>query len=289
MKETYRYKPVQFFLIANLATWTIWLIAAHFSYHESGWSNELISILEIIGLFAPLCAALWMIFTSKNRELKKNFFDKLLNLKFIKLWTIPAIFLILPAAIVISVVLSHIFFKQPLDQLEIVKTSPFAAGIIPAQLLLFLAPVIEELGWRGYGVESLRGKRSFFTVTLIFAALWAFWHGATFFVHDYYQNTLIRTNPLFALNFIVSFFPFTIIANWLWYKNRGSILTAILCHAVIDFQGILQMGQIAKCIETIVFIVIAAIVVSLNKKMFFGEFPAQIGYFGRGFQGQVKG
>jgi membrane protease YdiL (CAAX protease family) len=161
-----------------------------------------------------------------------------------------------------------------------VKQAPFFAGIIPAQLLLILAPVIEEVGWKGYGVESLRGKRSFLTVTLMFAALWAFWHGPTFFVNGYYQNMLIRTNPLFALNFIVSFFPATIIFNWLWFKNRGSILTAVLCHGVIDFQGMLQMGQIAKCIETIVFIIIAIIIVSLNKKMFFGEFTAQIGYFG---------
>ena len=168
-----------------------------------------------------------------------------------------------------------------MDQLAIVKGSPFAAGIIPAQLLLVLAPVIEEVGWKGYGVESLRGRRSFLTSTLILAALWAFWHGPLFLVHDYYQNTLIRTNPLFALNFVVSFFPMTVIFHWLWYKNRGSILTAVLCHGVIDFQGMLQMGQIAKCIETIVFIVIAAIVVVFNKKMFFGEFPARIGDYGQ--------
>ncbi len=224
-----------------------------------------------------MATALWMIFTSKSTELKRNFYDRLFNLTLIKLWTIPAIFLIVPAAIVISVWLSHIFFGQSFDQLSIIKGSPFAAGIIPAQLLLILAPVIEEVGWKGYGVESLRGRRSFLTATLMFAALWALWHGPTFFVHDYYQNMLIRTNPLFALNFIVSFFPATIIFNWLWYKNRGSIVTAILCHGVIDFQGMLQMGQIAKCIETVVFIVIAAIVVSFNKKMFFGEFPARIG------------
>jgi membrane protease YdiL (CAAX protease family) len=281
MKGSYTYKPLQFFLITNLIMWAVWLIAAYFSYQQGGGPAKLISVLALVGLFSPLGTALWMIFTSKSPELKQNFYDKLLNLKLIKLWTIPAIFLIVPAAIAISVVLSHLFFKQPLDQLMIVKQAPFAAGIIPAQLLLILAPVIEEVGWKGYGVESLRGRRNFLTVTLIFAALWAFWHGPTFFVHDYYQNMLIRTNPLFALNFIVSFFPATIIFNWLWYKNRGSIVTAVLCHGVIDFQGMLQMGQIAKCIETMVFFVIAAIIVGFNKKMFFGGFPAQIGYFGQ--------
>jgi len=281
MKESYTYKPVKFFLITNLIMWAAWLIAGYFSYRQGGGFNGLISVLGLIGLFSPFGTALWMIYTSKSAELKQNFQDKLLNLRLIKPWTIPAIFLIVPAVIVISVTLSHIFFSQPLDQLLMVKTVPFAAGIIPAQLLLVLAPIIEEVGWRGYGIESLRGRRSFLKVTLIFAALWAFWHGPTFFVRDYYQNMLLRTNPLFALNFIVSFFPAVIIFNWLWYNNRGSILTAILCHGVIDFQGMLQMGQIAKCIETILLIIIAIVIVSLNKKMFFGEFPVQIGYFGR--------
>lgn len=281
MNTPYTYKPVRFFLITNVIMWTAVLIAAYISYQPGGGSGSSISILVLIGLFSPLAMALWMIFTSKSPELKQNFYNRLFNLKLMKLWTIPAIFLITPAVIVISVVLSHIFFKQPLNQLEMVRGSPFAAGIIPAQLLLILAPVIEEVGWKGYGVESLRGKRTFFTATLIFAALWAFWHGPTFFVHNYYQNMLIKTNPLFALNFIVSFFPVTIIFNWLWHKNRGSILTAILCHGVIDFQGMLQMGQAAKCIETIIFFVIAAIVVGFNKKIFFGEFPARIGDYGQ--------
>lgn len=280
MKEPYIYKPVRFFIITNAIMWSTWLIAAYFSYHPGGWASGLVSIFGVAGLISPLATALWMISASDSPELKQNFYDRLLNLKLIKLWTIPAIFLIMPAAMVISVALSCVLFKEPLGQLAIVKASPFAAGIIPAQLLLILAPVIEELGWKGYGMESLRGRRNFFTATLIFAALWAFWHGPTFFVHDYYQNMLIRTNPLFALNFIISFFPATIIFNWLWYKNRGSILTAILCHGIIDFQGILQMGQIAKCIETIVLAIIATIVVCLNKKMFFEEYLAKIGCYG---------
>ena len=281
MKESYTYKPFRFFLLTNLITWVAWLIAAYFSYRPAaGGQNGLISLLLLIGLFSPMATALWMIFASGNPQLKQNFYGRLFNFKLIRPWTIPAIFLIVPAAVVISVWLSHLFFKQPLSQLSFAK-APFFAGIIPAQLMLLLAPLVEEIGWKGYGVESLRGKRSFFTATLLFAALWAFWHGPTFFVKDYYQNMLIRTNPLFALNFVVSFLPVTVIFQWLWYKNRGSILTAYLCHGIIDVQGMLQMGQAAKCIETGVFIIIAIVVVVLNKKMFFGEFPAQIGYYGQ--------
>lgn len=160
MKESYAYKPVQFFFIANLITWTTWFIAAYFSYQQSGGSNGLISILELIGLFAPFGTALWMIFISNSKELKQNFYDRLLNLKLIKLSSIPAIFLIMPVAVIISVLISYLFFGQSLDQLTIAKVAPYTAGLIPVPLMLFGAPLIEEVGWKGYGVDSLRGTCS---------------------------------------------------------------------------------------------------------------------------------
>jgi len=279
IKDSYTYKPVQFFLIAILFTWATWFTAAYLSYQPGSTSNRLFSILELLGLFGPLVAALWMIFTSNSKELKQNFFDKLLNLKLIKLSSIPAIFLIMPLAVVISVLISHLFFGRSLDQLRIVKLAP--SGLIPLPVMFFGAALLEELGWKGYGVDSLRGRRTFFKTTLIYAVLWVSWHIPLFFINNYYHNTLIRTNPLFALNFIVSVIPAAFIINWLWYKNSGSILTAILFHAMANFQGILQMGEVAKNIEAIVLIVFAIIIVTLNKKMFFGEFPAQIGYYGQ--------
>ena len=88
-----------------------WLLggAAYFSYQPNGGPGGLISLLEFIGLLSPIAIALWMIFTSKSKELKENFYDKLLNLKLIKLSTIPAIFLIMPAAVIVSVLMSLSF------------------------------------------------------------------------------------------------------------------------------------------------------------------------------------
>lgn len=280
MDRTYAYKPLRFYLITNLIMWPVWLVAAYLSYAPGGGPAKLISLLEIIGLFSPLVTALWMIFSSGSHELKANFREKLFNLRSIRLLTIPAIFLIWPAVMALSVWLSHILYGEPLSQLLLVKGTPFAAGIVPAQMLLVLAPVVEEVGWKGYGMESLRGNRTFLTATIIFGALWLFWHGALFLVNNYYQNMLLRTNPLFALNFAVSMFPGAVIINWLWYKNKGNILTAILFHGVMDFQGMLQMGQTAKCIETVILIVVAAVIVITNKKIFLAKFPPKIGYFG---------
>jgi membrane protease YdiL (CAAX protease family) len=280
MKKLPVYKPVQFFSIVILITWAAWFMAAYLSYQQNSNSSGSFSILMLAGLLPPFVTALGMIFTSNSQELKQNFYARLFDLKQIKPSSLPAIFLIMPLAVIVSVFLSWLFFGQSWDQLTLVPAAPSAAGLIPLPVMFFGAALMEELGWKGYGMDSLRGRRTFFNATLIYAALWALWHMPLFFINHYYHNTLLRTNPLFALNFIVSVFPAAFIINWLWYKNRGNILTAVLFHATANFQGIFQMGQIAKCIETIVLIIVAALIVRSHKKIFFEMFPAQIGYFG---------
>ncbi len=49
-------------------------------------------------------------------------------------------------------------------------------------VILFLAPTLEELGWRGYGVDSLRSKFSLFKTTMLFAVIWGLWHLPLFFI-----------------------------------------------------------------------------------------------------------
>lgn len=280
MKGSYAYKPVQFFLITILFTWTAWLTAAYLSFKPGGGANGLISALEIVGLFGPFLASLWMVFAAADKGLRQDYINRLLNLKLIKLSSFPVILLAMPAAVVVSVWLSHLFFGRSLDQLSIAGVSTFTAGILPVPVMLFIPALLEELGWKGYGVDSLRGQRTFFTATLIYAALWACWHSPLFLINGYYHNLILRANPLFALNFFVSVFPMAFIINWLWYKNKGSVLTAVLVHASANCQGLLPLGQLAKGIETTVMVVMAIIIVGLNRRIFFAKFPARIGDFG---------
>jgi uncharacterized protein len=280
MKEPFNYKPFQFFLVAILITWASWLIAAYFSYRSGNEANRLVSIFELAGLFGPFVASLLLIFTSDSKELIQNYFNRLFNLNLIKLFSLPTIFLAFPLIMVVSVVISHLFFGRSLDQLAFAKAANFKAGLLPIPVMLFGAALFEELGWKGYGVDSLRGKRTFFKATLIYAALWACWHLPLFAINGYYHNLILRANPLFALNFLISVFPVAFIGNWLWYKNKGSILTVAIFHASCNFQGVFHIGQASECIETIILIIVAMSIVGLDRKIFQEEFPLQIGYYG---------
>lgn len=275
-----KYKPVHFFLLAYLFTWTAWLTAAYFSYQSGGRAAEIISFLEPIGLFGPFVASLWLIFTSRSKELKQDYFRRLWDLRSIKLSTVPAILLTFPVIMALAVVLSHLLWGKPLSQLTIPGTATFTAGLLPIPVMLFGAALMEELGWKGYGVDSLRGKRTFFTATLIFSLLWVSWHLPLFAINGYYHNLILRMNPLFALNFFLSVIPVAFISNWLWYKNKGNILTAALFHAACNFQGLFQLRQATECIETILLLVVVIILVWLDRRTFFGEFPSRIGDYG---------
>jgi uncharacterized protein len=279
MNRAFVYKPFQFFFIVELITWTCLLVLAWFSYRPGGGQQDLwFALFAVVAFLAPFMAAMWFIFTSKNAGLKQNFRDKLLNPKLIRPWTIPLILFLLPAAMAISILLSCLLGQSP-DQFRL-SLSSFSTGMIPVPVMLFGAACFEELGWRGYGVDSLRSRYNYFTATVVFALLWALWHCPLFFVNDWYQNILWKTSPLFALNFFVSIIPFAFIINWLWYKNRGSIITAILAHVTINAQGIIQMSQVAKCIESGVLIVIAVILVWSDRQIFFGKPSVTVGDFG---------
>jgi uncharacterized protein len=267
MNQDYRYQPVRFFAIAIAITWVSWSLAAFFSYRENGQTAYVLFMLP--GLVAPFATALCMILSSKSAGLKKNFVNRLFNLRLIKAINLIPILVIMPATIAIAAGIS-LLFGQPLNQLQLAGGFSFSVGFVPVLLVLILAASFEELGWRSYALDSLNARFNYFTATLIFAGLWAAWHLPLFFIHGYYQNEIVKMNALFGINFLVSVIPMAFIISWLCRLNRGSILVAVLFHFFINIsQEALQITQVTKCIETIVLIFVAAIIVALNQKMFF--------------------
>ena len=155
-------------------------------------------------------------------------------------------------------------------------------AIVGGQLLLslgilFLAPTMEEIGWRGYGVDALRSKYNLFKTTLIFYILWAVWHIPLFFVNGYYQNTLLSPNPYYAVNFFLSIIPLVFIMNWLYYRTNRSIIVLILFHFMVNLSAvILMVDAFTKCIQTFVLLIPAIIILWKEKYLFLKDEPSVI-------------
>ena len=268
MKNNYQYKPFKYFFTTLFVTW-LSLFAAAFCSHTEGLESYQITFM-LPGLFAPFVIAMFMIYGSKNKELKKDFKTRLFNLKLIKSKFWPAILLIMPFALFLATAISLLFGK-PIEQFSLSpEFTIFGGEAFLILVILFLAPTFEELGWRGYGVDSLKKGKSLMKATLIFALLWNLWHLPLFFINGYYQNELIHMNIIYALNFVVSLIPAAILMNWIFYKNGRSVIAIILFHSMLNlFSVLFQTEQFTKCIITIILLIISAIVVWKNKSFFY--------------------
>lgn len=280
MKKIYRYHPLMFFSLSLLFTSAGFLSAAYFSYQPQSVSNSmLVSLLDFAGMLAPFFITLYMVLSSDNKQIKKYYLSKLLDVRRVHLSYLPFVFLIMPFTWIISILMSHWIFAQSLEQFLIVKGALFSVGIIPAPLMLFGAPLFEELAWKGYGIDSLRERYNFFYSSVVFSIFWMIWHIPTCFPKNFYGNILFHSNILYGINYLLSIIMVGFIINWLWYKNNGFILIAVFLHLSVDFQGILQMGQIAKCIQTVILVIIVAVIIICNKKLYFNKPTDPIGRF----------
>lgn len=268
MKTNYQYKPVQYFALVLCITWITTLVAAYFSYHETLGGYKIPMIL--IGMLTPFIIAMFLIYGSKNKSLQQDFKERIFNLKLIKAKYWVAILCIMPITLLLATSIS-IFFDQPIQQFQWAPELLSATGseFIIILIILLLAPTFEELGWRGYGVDSLKKGKSILKATILFALLWNAWHWPLFAIDGYYQNELIHLSPVYAMNFIVSLFPAAFLMNWIYYKKNRSISAIIIFHMMLNlFSVLLQTEQFTKCIITILLTILCGIILWKDKDFF---------------------
>jgi membrane protease YdiL (CAAX protease family) len=246
-----RYRPVWFFALAFLLSWSAWFGAAWFSRQPDGLAANI--VLQLAGLLGPFASALVLL--SLDRALWDDFKRRLMLAP--RAPFLPVTLLVMPAAAAIAVWISGAW-----TQLRLV---PDLAGMVP---IMVLAPAFEELGWRGYGVDALRSRLSVRGAAAVFALLWALWHAPLFLIVGNYQSGLLG-EPLHVANFFASVVPAAIIANWLYEKHRRSIPAAILFHFMLDAVAeSFALSQDTKCIVTAVFLAIAASILLADRKAF---------------------
>lgn len=267
--KNFQYKPFHFIVITFVVTYLCWTAAAIVSGQPGGGDTFLIFLIP--GMMTPTFAALWMIRSSKSKELWNSFKERIFNLRLIKpLSFIPAL-LIVPAAILIATAISVATGGDP-TQFQIADGFSFTVGMVPTLMIVILASIFEELGWRGYAVDSLSSRYTYFKATLIFAIVWSLWHIPLFFINSMYQNEIAIENIWYAVNFILSIIPLAFIINWVYRINRNSITAIILFHIFVNLsQEALNITQTTKCIESGVLVVFAVIIVEMNKSLFFDK------------------
>lgn len=268
MNNNYSYKPLTYYAVVFLGTYLFWFIGAYVSFRDESGAYIL---LLLLGLMMPFITSLVMILGSKSPALKKDFVDRLINLKRIRPATLPVFFLIMPAAILLSIAVS-LPFGGSASQFQLAEGFSFSVGAVPSLLLLLVAASLEELGWRGYAFDSLLSRHTFFKAAMLFSVLWSLWHFPLIFVKNTYQYEILHQNFWYAVNFFASMLPMGVVISWIWVKNNKSILAAILFHLIVNLTNeMFNITQATKSIETVMVAVFAALIIWVDRDLFFSK------------------
>ena len=258
----YRYRPVLFFALAYLFTWIFW-IPAIFIQGNTG------TLLMMLGLIAPAVVSTLFVVFSGSDALKKDLRQKIAGFYKVK-WTNVLLAIVVFAAIIACSILLSLTFGQPLSQFSLAEDFSFTGvGIGSALLTILIASIIEEVGWKGYCEDSIGNYMNWFWESMLFGALWSFWHFPLIFIQGTYQAGLME-NPLYVINFFVSGIPLGFIITWVYLASDRSILACMIFHLFVNFmQEKIAMTPETKCVETLVVTVATVIIVAMNKDMFF--------------------
>lgn len=111
-------------------------------------------------------------------------------------------------------------------------------------LLMLLAPLLEEVAWRGYGQDALQSRFGPVFTSLILGFVWTAWHLPLFFMNGTYQSSLGVGTPQFW-DFVVWTIATTFVMTWLYNATRGSILALVTYHFLLNLANELLVGPFA--------------------------------------------
>jgi membrane protease YdiL (CAAX protease family) len=206
--------------------------------------------LFILAVYAPGIAGVFLVWWHYGLKGLGSFFRRL------TLWRAPLswwLFLVLgiPAIVYTGAALNGTL-NDPL---------PFSswAELLPAlALALFLGP-IEEFGWRGLALPLLQRRFAPFWAGLIVGVFWALWHIPSFLMSGTPQSAWSIWPNMAGIVAI------SILLTPLFNASQGSLLIAILYH----FQVMNPLFPDAQPWDILIFIVVAVIVVWLNRSNMF--------------------
>ncbi len=256
--------PAAYVGLTLLFSWLPWSVAA---YGSAVWQWKAITTtLALIGLLGPCLAAFVMVHFSGNASLWHDVRARLIATAGISVTNMLFVFALMPLSLLLATLLSVQGGYGGSEQFQL------SGGFIGMLPLALVAAVCEELGWRSYGVDSLKGQGSIMRVCLLFAVLWAAWHIPLFFIEQTYQHGLRKLGPLYVANFFVSVLPAAILSTWFYYKSRRSILAAVMFHfMLVAFSELLQTEPFTKCLLTGILMVVSLGLIALERDFFFSR------------------
>jgi hypothetical protein len=134
-------------------------------------------------------------------------------------------------------------------------------SVLGALALTMVVGPVEEFGWRGLALPLLQRRHSPFVASLIVGSLWGLWHAPAFLFSGTPQAGW--SFPIFAIGVLA----LAVIVTPMFNAAKGSILVPALFH----FQVNGPVWPDAQPWDTVVYALVAILVVVLNRKEMFAK------------------
>ena len=228
-----RYPVFFFFLLCFVLTWGyFWLIWAPLGLPQS---------LIALGGFGPAVSAFLMLAATSGKQGVLRLLRSIVHWRVGGRWYLMALvglpilnflaFLVVPGTLADFAGPNWRFPQVYLTELGLSVT-------------IGVAPMWEEIGWRGFGQPFLQRQYGPVAGTLILGALWGVWHLPFFF------GPLAQTGPdatfvsasIALVEFSIGLTGLSVVMAWVLNNCGGSTLIAILLHAAFDSSGLAMIA-----------------------------------------------
>jgi membrane protease YdiL (CAAX protease family) len=127
--------------------------------------------------------------------------------------------------------------------------------------VLFLLPVSEEIGWRGFALPRLQKRYGALSASLILGVLWAVWH---------IPMLLLAGNPLETLPLLLLLFPGgSVVFSWLYNKTPAGLPMVVIAHVGVHLNNshIPLPGNLTPVmVHTVAYTLAAVVLVLADRK-----------------------
>jgi uncharacterized protein len=218
---TTRAFPLRYFVLAFAFTWFFWGLGV---LGERGFIPTL-SGFTVIGTFGPMVAAVILTARVGGRAEVRSLLGRIVRWQVAPVWYGVAI--LGPFVLTLAAIALHVALGGQTPGLGALIGALPTVVFVSVYMLIFVA-LGEEVGWRGYALPALQARHGAFVASVMLGAMWALWHMPQFF------NPATLYSDLPFVLFLAYLIPFSVLITWVFNSTGGSLLMAMLVHAVMN-------------------------------------------------------
>jgi membrane protease YdiL (CAAX protease family) len=225
--------------------------------------STVVFVIAYFGSLAPLLVALGLLYWQHDRAYRRDFWQRLVAFRRISPVWYVVIFLFQPLISLLAALVVTLQGSTGIEPEIITQFIQQPLLIVPMVIWwLIFGPLIEEPGWRGYGLDGLQARHSALLSSLIIGAVWALWHLPLFWLDGTWQVENVGLSTLVFWLYMANIMLGSIVITWIYNSTNRSILAAILFHFSGNaFGELFALSQQAEVYNTLFLVVTALVIV----------------------------